>query len=171
MWIGWVGWPVQIANVDASDLKPSAQDEMIVLVADTYAYDKDLDRATSRLAELKDKRVSERVASLAKKYAAQDQSSAANLAALALALGETDPQVALIAATITPTPTQTAMPTEPPIPTLTPPATPTWTPTATLTPTRTATRRPSATATPKPITPTIWIPGFPGGWPPDARYV
>ena len=151
LWIGWVGLPVQIANVDATDLKPSAQDEMIALIADTYAYDKDLERAQTRLDELKDKNSGDRVAALAKKYAAQNQPSAANLATLALALGVSDPQIALIAATVTPTPTLTPTPTEPLIPTLTPPATPTWTPTATITPTRTATRRPTVTPTRTPV--------------------
>jgi hypothetical protein len=141
---------------------------MLTLVADTYAYDKDLDRAKSRLNELKDKNIGVRISALAKKFAAQNQPAAANLAALALALGETDPHIALIAATVTPTPTLTPTPTEPPIPTLTPPATPTWTPTATLTPTRTATRRP-LTPTPKPVPPTNWIPPL-AEWPSGAKY-
>jgi hypothetical protein len=178
MWIGWIAWPVQIANVDATDLKPSARDELIVLVADGYAYDKDLDRAKTRLNELKAQNIGERVAALAKKYAAQNHPSAANLAPLALALGVSDPQIALIAATVTPTPTLTPTPTEPLIPTLTPPATPTWTPTATITPaatitpTRTPTRRPTLTATPKPaaIAPTNWMPAFPTEWPGGAKY-
>lgn len=172
LWIGWVGWPVQIANVDVTDLKLSAQDQMIVLVADTYAYDQDLDRAKTRLGELKDKNVGDRVAALAKKFAAQNQSSAANLANLAIALGASDPEIALIAATVTPTPSLTPAPTEPPIATLTPPATPTWTPTATITPTRTATRRPAATPTRTlvPIPATAWLPNFPAGWPPGARF-
>ncbi|MEW5721339.1 MAG: hypothetical protein AB1817_22115, partial [Chloroflexota bacterium] len=91
-----------------------------------------------------------------------------NLAALAIALGVNDPQIALIAATVTPTPTITPTPTEPPIPTLTPPATPTWTPTPTITPTRTATRRP-LTPTPKPVPPTNWIPPL-AEWPSSAKY-
>lgn len=172
LWIGWVGMPVQITNVDATDLKLSAQEEMIALIADAYAYDQDLDRAKTRLAELKDKNSGERVAALAKKYAAQNQPSAVNLAALALALGVNDPQVALIAATVTPTPTLTPTPTEPLIPTLTPPATPTWTPTPTITPTRTATRRPTVSPTPKPaaIAPTNWLPAFPVEWPGGVKY-
>jgi hypothetical protein len=169
LWIGWMAMPVQITHVDVTDLKPSAQDELIVLIADTYTYDKDLEGAQSRLSELKDKTVSVRVAALTKAHAAQNQNSAANLAALAIALGETDPQIALIAATVTPTPTTTPTPTQPPIPTLTPPATPTWTPTATLTPTRTPTRRPTPTMTPKPIAPTNWIPPL-AEWPSAAKY-
>ena len=172
LWIGAVGLPVQIANVDATDLKPSAQDEMIGLIADTYAYDQDLDHAKSRLAELKDKNISARVAALAKENAAQNQASAADLAALAIALGARDEQIALIVTTLTPTITPSPMPTETLPPSLTPPATPTWTPTATITPTRTPTRRPTVTPTPKPapIPPTNWIPAFPNEWPPDAKY-
>lgn len=171
LWIGWVGWPLQIANVDAIDLKPSAQDELIVLIADTYAYDRDAARAQARLAELKDKNIGERVAALAKQAAAQNQSSAANLAALTIALGVSDSQIALIVTTLTPTVTPTLAPTDTPTPSVTPSATPPWTPTATISPTRTATRRlPSFTPKPAPLAPTIWIPGFPTGWPSGAKY-
>jgi hypothetical protein len=171
LWIGAVGWPVKIANVDATDLKPSAQDEMIVLIADTYAYDQDLDHAKSRLAELKDKNISARVAALAKENAAQNQPSAADLAALAIALGARDEQIALIVTTLTPTITPSPMPTETLPPSLTPPATPTWTPTATITPTRTPTRRPTVTPThtPVPIPPTNWIPAL-AEWPSAVKY-
>ncbi|MBM3129582.1 MAG: hypothetical protein FJ009_13265 [Chloroflexi bacterium] len=171
LWIGWVAWPPEIANVDAADLKPSAQDDLIVLIADTFAYDQDVARAKTRLAELKDQNVAARVTALAKQSAAQNQSSAANLAALALALGVSDSQIALIVTTLTPTLTPTPLPTDTPTPSLVPSATPTWTPTATNTPTRTATRR-LASATPKPaaLAPTIWIPAFPSEWPPGAKY-
>ncbi len=172
LFIGGVLWPPQIANVDVTDLKPSAQDEFIILVADAYAYDQDLPGAQKRLAELKDKNIAARVARLAKTSAAQNDASAANLAALAIALGETDAQIALIVTTLTPTATSTAMPTDTPTPTLTPSVTPTWKPTATITPTRTATRRPVFSPTPKPaaIAPTVWLPAFPAEWPGGVRY-
>jgi hypothetical protein len=172
LFIGGVLWPPQIANVDVTDLKPSAQDEFIILVADAYAYDQDLPGAQKRLAELKDKNIGARVARLAKTSAAQNDASAANLAALAIALGETDAQIALIVTTLTPTATSTAVPTDTPTPTLTPSVTPTFKPTATITPTRTATRRPVFSPTPKPaaMAPTVWLPAFPAEWPGGVRY-
>lgn len=170
--IGGVLWPPQVANVEMSDLKPSAQDDFIVLVADAYVYDRDLARAQTQLARLKDKNIGARVARLAKEFAAQENASAANLAALALALGESDTQIALIVTTLTPTATPTPLPTATFTATPLPSATSTWTPTATLTPTRTVTRRPAASPTPKPaaIAPTVWLPAFPAEWPPGARF-
>lgn len=173
--LGWLVWPVQIANVDITDLKPSSQDEMIVLIANAYALDHDLPRAQERLAQLRDPKVVDRVAALAKQSNTKKQSDAMNLAILAIALGNTDPQIALIAATPTPTATNTAIPTETATPTLVPSATPTLEPTATLTPTtptRTATRRPVATPTPKPaaIAPTTWLPAYPAEWPGGVKY-
>jgi hypothetical protein len=178
LFIGGVLWPPQIANVDVADLKPSAQDEFIILVADAYAYDGDLPSAQKRLAELKDKNIAARVARLAKELAAQNHPSATNLAVLALALGVSDAQIARLvmtlapAATLTPTATPTAAPTDTPTPTLTPSVTPTFKPTSTITPTRTATRRPTLSPTPKPaaLAPTVWLPAFPAEWPGGVRY-
>lgn len=174
LFIGGVLWPPQIVNVDVTDLKPSAQDELIVLIADAYAYEQDLASAQKRLAELRDKDVRVRVARLAKELARQNHTSAANVAALALALGETDAQIALIVTTLTPTVTPTPAPTDTPTPapTLTPSTTPTALPTATRVPTRTPTRRPILSPTPKPaaLPPTVWLPAFPAEWPSGVRY-
>lgn len=176
LFIGGVLWPPQIVNVDVTDLKPSAQDDLIVLVADAYAYEQDLASAQKRLAEFKDKNIGARVARLAKELARQHHASAANVAALAIALGETDAQIALIVTTLTPTVTPTPAPTDTPTPlptlTATPVMMPTWTPTTTSTPTRTPTRRPTLSPTPKPaaIAPTVWLPAFPAEWPGGVRY-
>jgi hypothetical protein len=174
LFIGGVLWPPQIANVDVTDLKPSAQDEFIILIADAYAYEQDLASAQKRLAELRDKNIGARVARLAKELAQQNHHSAANLAALAIALGASDAQLALIVTTLTPTATPTPAPTDTPTPapTLTPSATPTSLPTATIVPTRTPTRRPTASPTPKPapLAPTVWLPAFPAEWPGGVRY-
>ncbi len=175
LWMGWIVWPVQIANVDATDLKPSAQEDLIVLVANSYAYDHNLPRARERLAQLKDSKINDRVAAMAKKYNADKDPNAVSLAALAVALGSTNQEIALIATTPTPTATLMPTPTETATPTLAPTTTPTITPTATIIPSRTATPRPRATATatqPKPaaIAPTNWMPGFPSGWPGNAKY-
>lgn len=167
--LGWLVWPVQVSNVDPTDLNASAQEETIVLIANAYALDHDLPRAQTRLAQLNDPKISDRLAALSKKYNSQKNPDAVNLARLAVALGNNDKQIALIATTPTPTatitPTETATPTSVP-PTDTPTATPTFTPTIAHTPTKTPTRRPAATATPKPaaIAPTAWYPDYPGGW-------
>ncbi len=170
LWIGLVAWPTQVANVDVIDLKASAQDDLIALIADSYAYDQDLERAKARLASFKDKQIEQRIAALAKKIAPENKTTSANLAALAFALGVQDQEIAMLAATATPTPTATPPPTF--TPTFTPtPLPPTLTPTATATPTRTPTRRPVATATRAAVVPpTAWLPGFPNEWPSAVKY-
>ncbi len=170
LWAGWIAWPVQVTNVDVIDLKPSAQDEFIVLTASDYAFDQNLDRAKERLAQLHDSQINSRLAAMAQQSATQGKPYAAYLAALAVALGSIDHDIALIATTATPTVTLTPVPTE--TGTLTPTPTSTITPTATTTPTRTPTRRPVATATakPAPIPATAWIPAYPAGWPGGVKY-
>ncbi len=171
-WLGWIAFPVQVANVDASDLKPSAQDDFIALVASAYASDQDLARAKDRLAQIKDSKINDRVAALSKKFAAQNNPEAGSIAALAVALGNRDQTIALIAKTATPTPTETQTPTLTLTPTQTPTATPSLTPTMTITPARRPTARPAYTPTakPAPIAPTTWVPGFPDGWPSFAKF-
>ncbi|MCL4395142.1 MAG: hypothetical protein M1482_10135 [Chloroflexi bacterium] len=171
LWIGWNAWPVQVAGVDISDLKPASQDDYLVLTAKDYAYDQDLARAQGRLAQLHDAKANERVAALAREYSAQGNSDAAPLAALALALGSTDGDIQLIATTATPTPSLTPAPTQTPRPTLTPILTPKLYPTDTPAP-PTHTPRPRATKTPTrvPIPDTAWQPAYPGEWPPGVRY-
>ena len=171
--LGWVVWPVKVANVDATDLKPSAQEDLIVLIANSYAYDRDLARARDRLTQLKDPQINDRIVTLIKKHNAQNDSNAADLAALAVALGNTDQAIALIATTATPPPSQTPTPTQTFTPTQTTTTTPTITPSPTITPTVTHTPRPRATATakPAPIAGTEWIPGYPAGWPAGVTFV
>jgi len=174
--IGWLVLPVEIANVDIFDLSPAAQEETLLLIANAYALDRDLTRAQERLAQLKDSKINDRIAKMAKDYEAQQKPGAANLAVLAIALGNTDQQIARIAATPTPTVTNTLTPTTTPLPTMTATNTPTLAPTATsastLVPSRTATRRPVATATSKPaaIAPTTWLPAYPTEWPGGVRF-
>jgi cell division septal protein FtsQ len=66
LWAGWIAWPVQVSNVDVSDLKSSSQDEYIVLVASDYAFDQNLDRAEQRLAQLHDTKINDHLDTLAK---------------------------------------------------------------------------------------------------------
>lgn len=171
--LGWMVWPIEIANVDIADLNLASREDLIVLIADSYALDSDLPRAKERLAQIQDRQINERIAALAKRYEKEKKPGAANLAVLSVALGNSDPLIALIATTATPTSTNTPTPTATIPATLTPTTTPTLSPTPTITPTRTATRRPVTTTTPRPaaIAPTTWIPvGFPSTWPPGAKY-
>ena len=170
LWLGWIAWPLEISNVDTSDLKPAAQEEFIILTADSYVLDQDAERAKERLAQLKDPKINTRVAALAKQYAADNHPDAPRLARLAEALGETDPELGIIARTATPTRTITPTPTQTGTPTLVPSPTPTLTATPTITPTRAATRRQTATRTPA-ATPVSWLPStFPTGWPGGVKY-
>ncbi|CAG0958925.1 hypothetical protein ANRL3_00744 [Anaerolineae bacterium] len=169
LWLGWIAWPLQISNVDVTDLKPTAQVEFIILTADSYVLDQDAERAKERLAQLKDPNIHTRVAALARQYAAENNPDAPRLAQLAEALGETDAELAAIARTATPTRTITPTPTQTGTPTLVPSLTPTLTATPTITPTRTATRRPAATRTPA-LPAAEWIPAYPAGWPGGVKY-
>jgi hypothetical protein len=174
--LGWIVWPVQLTNIDIVDLKPSAQEDYITLTAQTFMVDKDLTRAKERLAQLHDSRINDRIVALARKLAVNGIPSASQVAALAVALGSTDPQIALIATTATPTITLTPTPSLTPTPTETLPPTLTLTPTPTITPTVTSTRaprpttRPSSTPTaaPAPIT-TAWQPAL-SAWPGSVKF-
>ena len=56
LWIGLVGIPMQLANRGMTELESKAQEDLIVLTANTYALDRDLERAKERLAQLKDRK-------------------------------------------------------------------------------------------------------------------
>lgn len=177
LYIGWIALPLQVRNVDISNLKGPAQEDYIALVAQTYSYDQDLDRARERLGQLNDPQAAQRVATLALKYSAQNRAEAPQIAALAVALGSGDDAVALVAArSSTPvasivTPTIAATP-------VTPTLLPTLVPSQTVgTPTRTPTRRPvntptaalTKTAVPAPIAPTTYLPSSFANWPGGFR--
>lgn len=177
LFIGWIALPVQIGNVDISDLKGSAQEDYIALVAKTYSYDQDLDRARERLEQLNDARVADRVATLALKFSAQSKAEAAQIAALAVALGSGDDTVALIATTQS---TPVASIVTPTSVTATSTATLVLSQTAVGAPSRTPTRRPvtttaapttapTRTAAPLPIAPTTFQPSSFVNWPGGFR--
>jgi hypothetical protein len=176
LWIGWMALPIQLANVGISDLKGSAQDEYILLIAKTYAYDRNLDRARERLAQLNDSNMVDRVGTLAMTYASQNNQEAAQLASFAVALGSQDSVVALLAATATPAVAMVVTPTAAAtaaVPTLLTTLTPTPTLPGALT--RTPTRRPTptaaatATAKPNPVIPTTMLPSSLADWPGGFR--
>lgn len=83
---GWLIAP-NFTGSNPAGLSASAQNDYIVLVANTYSYDQDLARARQRLSQLQDKDISARVERLAKALAARNDVSAANVADLAVALG------------------------------------------------------------------------------------
>lgn len=182
LFFGWIVWPVQITNVDLADLKTVAQDDYILLVAKTFAYDQDVEQARARLALLNKARVEDYVAARAQKYRADDP-DAGYLANLARALGSREVKIAQIVATsILPSQiAETATLVFSESPTLAPTITPTYTITTAITssPARTATRTrtpaPRATATTKPpvaqpVGGTVWLPTFPAEWPNGVQF-
>jgi hypothetical protein len=150
-------------------IEPQAQDELIVFIANTYFLDQDLYRAQTRLDQLDDPDITERIATLATAYAAKHDPAAARLALLAEDLGANDPEMELLARPATPTLRATA--------TVMSSATPSATTTAGRTPTgapaRSATPRTTPTPTLVPVAavpPPQWIPAFPTGWPGGIKY-
>lgn len=83
---GWLVFPT-IGSSNVAGLSATAQNDYIVLVANTYAYDQDLTRAKQRLNQLQEKDLKSRVERLAKALAARNDPSAPNVADLAIALG------------------------------------------------------------------------------------
>lgn len=167
-------WPAPMTGLDVSDLTTKSQDDYIALTAATFALDKDLDRAKGRLSLLKDAKILDRMATLAKLLAAKKSADATYIASLAAAMGSTDSTVLALAVTATPTPSPTAPPTPTAMPTIaaTDTVQPTSRATKSGTPTKAPTRRPSATPPPKapPVAAPVWIPSFPGEWPGGAHY-
>ncbi len=97
--VGWV-FPISSSSVDASGLSASAQNDYIVLVANSYAFDSDLDLAKQRLGILKDSNIKGRVERLAKSLSAKKDPDATNVADLAVGLGSTDSALKVLAASV-----------------------------------------------------------------------
>lgn len=93
---GWIVFP-NIGGSNVAGLSTSAQSDYIVLVANTYAYDQDLARAKQRLNLLQDKDIKTRIERLAKSLAARKDTSSANVADLAVALGSADSSLMVMA--------------------------------------------------------------------------
>ncbi len=190
-----VGWAFPIspaAATDPSALNANAQNDYIVLVANSYAYDDDLDAAKQRLTLLKDASIKTHVERLAKSLASKKDADAANVADLAVGLGSTDSSLKVLAASVVNNdpnaePTKVARVQIEPSPTTAPTIAATDTPAATATlettntvaaPTRTkaaVNSTPKNTSTPKPAAPTqppapaavlmpAFAPSFPDGW-------
>ncbi|MGB8644679.1 MAG: hypothetical protein WCF84_05545 [Anaerolineae bacterium] len=98
-----VGWVLPISSgapSDISSLNANAQNDYIVLVANSYAYDNDLSLAKQRLILLKDANIKTRVERLAKALTTRKDPSAANVADLAVGLGSTDSSLKVLAASV-----------------------------------------------------------------------
>jgi hypothetical protein len=65
LWYGWVLDPVEYKDTDVSHLASVYRDEYVLMVAQTYALDGDLDAARARLALLSMPEPASRVADLA----------------------------------------------------------------------------------------------------------
>lgn len=193
--VGWV-FPISSNSVDVSALNANAQNDYIVLVANSYAYDTDLDLARQRLGMLKDSNLKSRVERLAKSLSAKKDPDAVNVADLAVGLGSTDSALKVLAATVLnssdtggePTKvahvmidaTATLQPTVAATSTViaTAALAPTDTPAATVkaktaAPKNTVAPKPVATNPPAPAAALMpeFIPGFPTGWWNEIRFV
>ncbi len=176
-------------TADVSALSASGQNDYIVLVANSYAFDQDLALARQRLALLGDQDINSRVERLAKALATRQDPDAANVADLAVALGSSDSQLKVLAASVinnlggSAEPTKYAMaevaPTDTPAPTDVPTNTPAPTQTGTAVPTKKpVVRTPAAPANPQPtLGPTAapqlmpdLVPQYPQFWWPDITF-
>jgi hypothetical protein len=150
--VGWQFLPVKFVNTEIGNMSPAKAEEFVVLVADEFSTDGDVDKARDRLKELDVPNPDQFVAYVADKYVQEDRgpddTDTVNLVHLAEALGTGT--VSMVAYVSTPTP--------PPTPTFTPSATSTptvtWTPTPVNTPTPLPTDTPSAPPTDTPAPPT-----------------
>jgi hypothetical protein len=165
--VSWGLWPVEYTDVGPDSLHPAHREEYILLIAQSYAHERDLGATEARLAALGDPATaSAEAAALAERYVRQEPGSpdAEAMARLALDLGHNRTVLVAYVFGVTPIATWTPAPTGTPEPTATASGTPTetptlpptatWTPTPTSTPTHTPTPVPIATTTPQPPTTT-----------------
>ncbi len=127
---GWVISPMNYTDTTPAALRGDYKDQYLIVIAQVYAADGDLDRARQRIASLGGADAGETVTALAQQLAAQGKDSSA-LSALASALGVGIPAATSVPTpalpdflTLTPTLTPTLLPSATPFPTLTPTATP-----------------------------------------------
>lgn len=152
--LGWVVLPT-VGSSSVSSLSAPAQNDYIVLVANTFAYDQDLPKAKDRLKQLQDPKIADRVEKLAKSMAARKDDAAANVADLAVALGSSDSSLQVLAETVadsgaTAEPTKYAQAEAP--------ATETPEDTATAQPKKKKTATPESQATDEPVDAPIEVP-------------
>lgn len=90
LWIGWIAAPVEYVDTDMAFLHPVYKQELLLLIAEAYLADGDLNTAHARLALLRLPDPARALADLAEQHAIQDGplSETQALATLAAALGE-----------------------------------------------------------------------------------
>jgi hypothetical protein len=158
--VSWVLWPVEYTDVAPDSLYPAQRQEYIVLIAQNYAYERDLEAAQARLVALGDPTsIGGEVAALAERYVQQEPDSpyTAPIAQLALDLGYNRTVLAAYLFGVTPIATWTPAPTGTQIAASTPLPTETLVPTATSQP-PTPTPAPADTATLMPTPLPTWTP-------------
>lgn len=142
-----------------ADMSTEAREGYVLLVADAYGVDHDLDRARARLEQLQAPNVQQWIAPLVDRRLAEEPDSAGTRALVELAhgLGLNSRQVLAYVATLTPRPTDTPLPTPTQTATTSPsptPLPPTEVPAtalpATALPTATPPPPPTDTASPEP---------------------
>lgn len=173
--VSWVFWPVEYVDVAPASLHPAHRNEYLLLIAMSYARNRDLGLAQRRLAALgSPTRTEAELVELTETYilGGHKQVEARALAALAHALGYRRTAFQPYLPTTLPTATWTPVPVAPtstPRPLIVPTETPTPTPTETATPSpeepgtdtgtpTVAASTPTWTPTPSPIptwTPTV----------------
>lgn len=140
---GWLIDPRPLP-ITPAELHPTGQAYYITLIASAYLYDQDENRAKSRLATLRLPNLNETIVEVTETIIQQpgDIRDITALVALAQALGQLSPAMAVYITTPTAIPTSTA----------TADYTPTTTPSSTHTPTSTATTMMTITPTPQTTT-------------------
>jgi hypothetical protein len=72
LWIGWSLAPVEYVDTDLSYLHPLYQDDVLLMISETYVLDGDLDAARARIALLSLADPPDAVADLAERFVSQD---------------------------------------------------------------------------------------------------
>ncbi|MBN1934815.1 MAG: hypothetical protein JW934_09130 [Anaerolineae bacterium] len=141
--VSWALWPVEYVNVAPSSLYPAHRNEYLVLIAVSYARNRDLGQAQRRLADLgSSAQIEAQLVALAEDYIlnGKNASETRALAGLAYALGYRRAALLPYLPEVLPTATWTPFPTVPtstlrPLPTATETPIPTPTETAVIDPT------------------------------------
>lgn len=133
LYLAWMVWPVEYAESDPSDLEPALREGYLILIAEGYDYDGNLEKARNRLAQAArpGEDPTALLAALTQKYLDEglDLRTLRKLVRLTHALGASTGEMLVYLPADQPTPTRTPTPAPQPSPTATPPAPPT--PTAT----------------------------------------
>jgi hypothetical protein len=133
LYLAWMVWPVEYAESAPADLEPALREGYLILIAEGYDHDGNLERARSRLQDVArpGEDPTALLAALTQKYLDEglDLRTLRKLVRLTHALGASTGEMLVYLPADQPTPTRTPTPAPQPSPTATPPAPPTATPT------------------------------------------